>query len=479
MLFLHFILFLIVFALPNTVLLLPFYFIIQIFFLAKKNYNSFLIGGIYSVCLKSELIYYVYGIIVLGAIFVLAKSHLTLPFKKARNYFSLFVCYLIIIYISQLFYNYSILSLPMFSVTFLLPIATFFFVGLLPAKNIDLSYILNNLLCIAISQATIALFLQAVPFGVSKILARPTLGDGVIGTTHGATSLAFLLLVSILPFLLNIFHKSYKIREKRNIALLAIMFIGILFLNDSKTTLYAVLLVFLVWYLLNHYFFGRNIVVRFIFLLSIALVTILSLKMIKIVANNISVVYSDYMYGGRYDAKSRFYEYAFSLQTRPYYQYLLGTGPGTNGTRAANALAYDVMYKKENTVKLPGFIPPTSSSFTKRYLANLYGQDYADTSGYRSALLSAPFNSICAIFIEFGIVGLFLFALFLYSLTYQNLTYGHPFLAKSAFFLLLVNLLISFLSQVFETPTQMHLMYLLLGLSLKSIISKNHKYDKI
>ena len=463
---LHILAFMLIFFVDNAFLILPIFLTFTLYFLSKKKYNAFLIAGIYSLCMGSELVYYAYSIllIVLSVLWSLPlKSDV---FTKSKKIFSLLIIYLSLIYISQLFYNFSLLSFPIFIITFLSPIAIFFFIGKIPKNKISLSYILNNLLSIAIAQALIGLILQAIPRGISAILNRPTFGDVIKGTTGEAPDLAFLMLASILPFFLY-YRKS---TSKLKILVIVLFFVGMMILNDSKTYLYAIFLVFIFTWLLNNFFFNRTVVFKFFSVLMFCSVLLLSFTFTNKIINNIESKYGEYI-TGRYDAKSRYYNYSFDVNTRPLSQYIFGTGPGTNGSRASNALAYDVMYKKDNTVKLPGFISPHSSEFTRRYISGLYTEKYAEASNYRSAILGNPFNSICAIFVEFGMLGFILFFTFLISLIRYCSLYGNVLITKATLFIIFTNIIISFLDQSFETPISMHVMYLFLGLNLRKDLS--------
>lgn len=462
-LFIHFLLLTAIFVVNTPLVLLPALLVVLIYFIWKKDYNGFLIGGIYSLCMNSEIVYYGYSILVMILVFSSHRKYNSFSFIKIKKQFLWLIIYLFITYIIQLTYNGSILSLPLFIVTFLSPIAIFFYIGKLRDNVISIPYIVNNILYIAIVQVFLAFFLQAIPVGISTILNRATYGDRVQGTVGSAPNLAFLLAASILPFLFNIFNKSYSFKSKVRILALLVIFIAMMFLNDAKTILYALCISLLVSYLLNKFFINKKLTVKLSFLFLSIIILAFS---INIVVGFAIDKYRPYIYG-KYDAKALYYQYAFSFKTRPAHEYIIGTGPGTNGSRASNALAYDVMYKKENTVTLPSFIPPKSSSFTRRYLSRLFTKDYAESSGNRSALLGNPFNSICAVFIEFGVMGTALFIAFLVVVIKQIINAGNSVLAKTAFFLLLAIMVTAFLDQTLESQMDMHMMYMLLGLSLR------------
>ncbi|UBZ11055.1 hypothetical protein LDL79_02795 [Leeuwenhoekiella palythoae] len=333
------------------------------------------------------------------------------------------------------------------------------FLGKLNKTNYSKEYIFQQILHIAIAQAIIALLLQAIPTGIGAILKRPTLGDVVVGTTGDPTDLSILMIFSVLPFLIDFKRGNLKI------IIILVFFIVMMVLNDSKTHLYALLLVSICTWLINRFFINKSLITKSLFIVSAATLSVFALNYVSDFTQRVESKYGDYI-SGRYDAKSRYYQYTFSLDTRPFTQYVFGTGPGTNGTRAANALAYDVMYKKDNTVQLPGFIPPSSSRFTKDYISGLFTEEYAESSNFRSAVLGNPFNSICALFVEFGIVGFFLFFLFLFQCIKNSIQLKNNTLSKIILFSVLTNIVVSFLDQTFETPMPMHFMYFFIGLGL-------------
>tara|TARA_B100000378_G_scaffold206253_1_gene169514 strand:+ start:17870 stop:19333 length:1464 start_codon:yes stop_codon:yes gene_type:complete len=464
-LLLHLILLVLVFFIKSPLLLVPVFVLVLSYFLLKKNYNIFLIAGVYSLCMNSELVYYVYSILVIILVFTINKNYTLMSFKKAKNKFKIFIIFLVIMYNVQLFYNYSLLSLPLFIITFLSPIAIFFLIGKLPKDQISIAYIINNILMIAVAQLLIAFVFQAIPTGIGAILGRPTYGDRLQGTTGSSTNLSILLTCSILPFVLGIRSANYKRKEKLLIIIISIAFIAMIFLNDSKTYLYAVVLAFIILVFLNKFFMNARRATPILASLVIITSLLFSMRIIDNTLNKIERDYRDYI-SGSYSAKTQYYLYSFSFDVRPFYEYIFGTGPGTNGSRASNALAYDVMYKKENTVTLPSFIPPSSSDFTKKYLSGLFTEDYAENSGNRSATLGNPFNSICALFVEFGVVGFILFSMFLFSLVKTSLVQSDSGLSTAVFFIFLANLIIAFLIQTFETPMAMHFMYLFFGLNI-------------
>lgn len=95
----------------------------------------------------------------------------------------------------------------------------------------------------------------------------------------------------------------------------------------------------------------------------------------------------------------------------------VGTGPGTFGSRAANTLAYDVLYKE--TQKIPSFIPPVSSPWTRKYLGDLMTQDLVEIVLFRSAVLASPVSGIVALKAELGWPGFILFLLAILAFSFS------------------------------------------------------------
>jgi hypothetical protein len=109
--------------------------------------------------------------------------------------------------------------------------------------------------------------------------------------------------------------------------------------------------------------------------------------------------------------KAQLYQRAYSeMRYDSPWQYWVGTGPGTFASRASNTLAYDVLFKDGQ--KMPGFIPPTSSPYTRKYLSDLWTEEIFLSIGYRSAMLSFPFAGMVSLKAELGWVGLLFYLMF-------------------------------------------------------------------
>ncbi|MGN6493962.1 MAG: hypothetical protein ACTHLE_18330 [Agriterribacter sp.] len=479
-LFLHFLICLLVYAVPSGAVFIPFIIGLLFFFYRKNNKVGVLIVGVYALCCKSESVYFVYNFFFF-VLFLIDKRRTNK--SAAINYINkklyYFLGYLLFLYLLQLAGERSILSLPFFAITFISPIIVLHYIWRAGFTEGDVYKFLYHFLLIAITQSMIALFFQAMRVGIPLILSRPTLGDVVTGNTNSPNSLAFLIFAAILPFVV-LFFTNRKLFSRKTIMAIGgifIYFTWLIYLNDAKTLYFSFVLASAFLFFRNYILYTK-VIGRKVFYVSVFVVLLLALSSaIHNKFQNMQTDYYEYIYG-KYNSKWQYYKSTFSTDTRPIYQYILGTGAGTNGSRAGNALAYDVLYKKENTLTLPGFIPPHSSDFTRRYLSKYFEADYADASAERSAILGNPFNSICAMYVEFGIIGIFLFAGFLYAIGVALVKRG-SFLAITAVILLFYDVVIAFLDQSFERPSQMFLTYIFIGFSLLSSRQTDDKTKQV
>ncbi|MGH2396399.1 MAG: hypothetical protein ACRDFW_05305 [bacterium] len=102
--------------------------------------------------------------------------------------------------------------------------------------------------------------------------------------------------------------------------------------------------------------------------------------------------------------------------------FLLGSGPGTFLSRAANSRAYDTMQKGvydqlggelEVTSKLPKWIPPFTSWITRKYALDVIHWSTFEEQSWQSGLVRWV-SSLNSFFWEFGLVG-FLMLMFFYA----------------------------------------------------------------
>lgn len=165
--------------------------------------------------------------------------------------------------------------------------------------------------------------------------------------------------------------------------------------------------------------------------------------------------------------KAAFY-YRILVELPKRYNAMIGTGPGTLGSRAANSRAYDTLAKKKGR-RVPAFIPAFTSTPAKQFLVDLYLSEFALRSGSRSALLTQPFAGVATIIAELGYVG---FALYLavvlgfIVLLIQRKDHHESSAAVATSVAILAFLFYSILENAQERPQLGGVLFLLAGLLL-------------
>lgn len=92
-------------------------------------------------------------------------------------------------------------------------------------------------------------------------------------------------------------------------------------------------------------------------------------------------------------------------------RFFTGYGLGQYGSRIANLFAYDVMWRTDNGVNnlIAAFFAPHHIPEYVKYI-EFYDEYFVSQIGWRSAVLSYPFNSFTALLAETGIIGVILSA---------------------------------------------------------------------
>ncbi|HHZ64464.1 MAG TPA: hypothetical protein EYN51_03035 [Flavobacteriales bacterium] len=319
--------------------------------------------------------------------------------------------------------------------------------------------ILHFLYLLAFGQCLISL-LYITDVGVAEILTKSSTPDLVKGTLDSSNSLGYLLL---LVLVLNV---NWLLENKIKLGklLVLLLMLGVAFLSDSKAQLVAlaasvfIMILFIDFFLIHK----RKLLVK---TMAIALVIFIPFFVVQNISR-LSQKYDSYITGNN-NKKLMYYSRAVNYENRPMIQYLIGTGPGTCGSRAANARAYDVLYKGRDAFKLPAFIPAFSSRHTVNMLGDLYTQGYAESTFERSALLGNPFNSIAAFFVELGVIGFaFLLSLFVFVIAQCIHVFNHvksgikdKNLALGLILLTLIIIITSMIDQVLERGMMMYLFW--------------------
>lgn len=466
-LLLHTFLCAIIFVIPVYFVFIPVIVGLLIYFFFTDNKVNVIVLGFYALCCKSEAVFYPYSAVLLFLVIIdKRKFNFSADSKKITKRFYTVFAYTIVLYILQFAMDNSPLSLPFYMLTFFSPVVIFFYILKVGMDQTEVKKVVNQLLMFAMVQCVIGFVLEALPVGISTILARSIMGDHVTGTTNASNQFGFIILAAGLPFFYGVINSKKWITKNAILIGMAVIFILVMIiLSDAKSRLAAFILAG-----------GSVFVIRGIFMIPrvqmrIFAITVFSIFLILIfpfvVQTYIRILtnYDDYI-NGKNNAKTQMYTVCFSPDTRPLAQYFIGTGAGTNGSRAANALAYDALFKSDKySVQLPSFIPAHSSQFTRRYITRIYTPQYATTTQYRSAILGDPFNSICALFVELGVIGFFLFFRFLFSIFITLLKYK-GFFNSTALTIFIANFIIATLDQGYEIPIMMFLMYMFIGFEL-------------
>jgi len=267
------------------------------------------------------------------------------------------------------------------------------------------------------------------------VAQRFTPGDWVKSSIEDANKVAFwagfLILLQVSPWLLKIFHNCSLLKITLRKVLALILTFGVLLLAIAKHVMvafYVGICLYLLYYLGKRFLraslgsagsYSKNsllVVISLFLLLSPVLLLVSSNLYLGVFSRTkwslqkyITFYFSPH---SPYNHKYIFYQRIFT-QLPKEYSLLVGTGPGTLGSRASNARTYDTMYKPRGK-RLPSFIPPFSSEPTRKYLADLYTEEYASVATERSAVLSFPFSGISSITGELGLIGLIMFFFILF-----------------------------------------------------------------
>jgi len=455
-------------------ILLPVIFVAASYFHTKRRTFYQFNLSLLVLCTSAEAIIYFYGILLL---FLFAVSFIYDPSKLNKLYFdrrlSLFFLLGLFGYLATQFVEVNVFSFPLYLVSILPPLAGYFYFSTNRLDKAERNKIVLGLLVICFTQALIAFFDYIIWKGVLNVLLREATPDNVKGTFKSAPDLTFF-------FLLSLFLSFNFIQFKNKIIYLAVGAFVLMVAILASARFYF--LVFFASYgllisVLDFFIVHKNkLFNRTVSVLAISIV-------ISTIVINFDDIYDGFLSVyviGRYNNKVVFYQRALDTDNRNVFQYLMGTGPGTIGSRSSNLRAYDTLYKKAEKkndattrTSLPSFIPPFSSYWTRNYLADLYEEDYAEAAGFRSALLGNPFNSAVAIFFEFGVVGFILYtSIFIgfirKSLKLINLEVlgaNDRSILLGVILLSTVIYVLSFVDQSFDRPFNMFFYWAFIGLA--------------
>ena len=352
------------------------------------------------------------------------RKHSLLKSGKTQLLALFFVIYGGILYIVNIFTEFSPLSYIFWIFTFASGIILFIYYSQFKyniSQVEDIFKFFYKLLCIEL----ILIALQML------ILNKFKPGDWATGSFGNAHYVGFHLTI-MLFFLFSLFFlckSSSTIFFKFKRSLLILLILIFVLLTDSKIIYVCFFLGFILFLLiiislksikLNIIPINQN---KIYFLLIIFVIMLLFIPNFfsyyyKFTKNK-SLDFNHILKTYKYEHKAIFYRRIFSHfpKTYGYLRWIIGTGPGTLGSRASNSLAYDTLYKKRK--RLPSFIPPHTSKWSKKYLVDLWQKEYAEGIWEKSSILAMPFCGVCSIKGELGFIGLIIFLLLYISIIWN------------------------------------------------------------
>ena len=390
-------------------------------------------------------------------------------------------CWCFISYLISQFREPNLLSFWLFAVTFGGSIVVVFLPSSFGLDRDALRATFGFFLGCLLIQAAFLVWQAAVIFAQTSRLIP---GDWGIGSTY--VSLPFLLALGIFYLIsgrvLGTFYRRRLVQSGRGREFVYLLvLLAALILTGSKTIMYSSVLVCAIGILLPILIVTvwRDLRLWSVVVLGVLLLFCASVGSWSVIAHHygpnylMTWVHEEPGPGGEpTNHKYKFLVRAVSDIPATFGTWIIGTGPGTAGTRASNLRAYDTMYKTPQQLEMA---EDTFNAFTstpaRRYFSDLYQEGFAKSSTHRSATLSQPFSSLISLLVETGFCGLLLFSFFVWRLlrTLARMCGSDrdPFVRRVSLALLLGTLavgILSFFDTFLERPTMMLPFWILLSL---------------
>lgn len=392
---------------------------------------------------------------------LLFNTKILLPAKGPVKYLYLMMFAGGLSYVLNQFIEINLLAFPFFIASFFFPLAIFsiayrYVDGIIKTELIE--YYIKIVFLLSISA-----IIQYIALGVTV--------DKMTGGTTNAHTLGFHMAVAFV-FIVS------KILTGQNIKTLSFyewilffLIFPIMYLADAKYLMGNMIIACGVIYILFH----TNKILKPLLVTLSALILLFSVEVIKTANISMSVKadvdVSVIVYRFTDSAKYQLYEKTILLPFNEPLVFLIGSGPGTFLSRAANSRAFDTMNKRasagagegvEIDSKLPAFIPAHTSWITKKYAVQYFYQSWFGTLfDYRSSIIS--------LFWEFGIFGFSLFLIFfgkvIAIMNRMKSTYSQ--LKPDAFFIqafIVFYFLNALIAYYFEYPEMQILLWMLIGM---------------
>ena len=238
---------------------------------------------------------------------------------------------------------------------------------------------------------------------ITSILKGNYFPDIIVGTVGDCNMLVIFLVIYLILLAQD---KDINMRKK----IINIIIYGlIIFMAEAKVVLTILSLSILVTFILMKKYKNMFLKLAIIFLgcSSIIISTVLLIQPLVEIFKEYQIV--EYINNDSRNMKFKAYSYTFTQLN--FVEDVIGVGVGRYGSKAANSLAYDTMYKDESAIKLPKFIKARTNEKYK-YVASMSTKDFYDQIKWTSGILSYPQSSIITIKGELGYAGLIVLLIF-------------------------------------------------------------------
>ena len=254
---------------------------------------------------------------------------------------------------------------------------------------------------------------------ISIIIKYRTLtpGDQFCGSLGNAHWFGNLLILTIFVFVYecekNKVSLIYNLKKNSGYIIIALV---MLYLADAKTLVISAVVAIIVYVVL------LNNKKKSFFIFMLGTYFLIFLLMLVMYSNTVThylenelPLLATYLYKDGWNAKFIYIRGIFVEELKGL-RLFMGFGLGQCGSRVSNMFAYNEMWRADNVIN--NFISTTFNSrcipeFAK-YI-RFYTSDFVAAIGWRSAVMSYPFNSLTALLGETGIVGVVCVAKFLDS----------------------------------------------------------------
>lgn len=386
---------------PETLFLIPILLFIVTSFVVGSPISR-LLSIILTVFTPFEYLAYIIPFLYIPRVF-LSQRNSTLP-KSVKFFLLLLVFWVVICWGVSQARELNLLSLVLFSITFLSPFIVMIGISMEKISWIETKLFLHIFIWFSL--------IQLIPVLVGQIVYTDWLpGDRHFGSLKSTNELAFVMIAALTVVIFDRSRKIANIMSWRDGILIPLLTCTyLLIMSDTKHLLLCLVITGLLYALVRGVASKKLSVERKILFLS--LVILGSLLMVLIIPY-LGDLYIKYVFKDENrttrdyltvymdpNHKLVFAQRIFSKD----YPWFVGSGPGTISSKASNSRASDTMYKERGS-RLFNLVEPFTSKLAKEYYVDLYDEEWAMKVQWTSATLTNPFSSLLAVIAELGISG--------------------------------------------------------------------------